>query len=490
MSFVGALTNYGLENEGIDKSQEVQQNLQTGQQQQVLRNQQIQAGQMGLDSANQNRDYLNQMRATGANGAQNGGGIHGSFQAMADAAMKAGRPDDAAMLMESDRKFKAAGMPQVVDFLMNDKTAGPKPEVAKIFSQYGMTQGADPNSFIYDGKGTLTYKDPQSGQDVPINIGEVADRLGMINHPKMETLAAGAEGIIRTPGQPDRIIKNEAAGTSKGFSTGTIYKDGKEFTISFDKDKGIATLIDGQTGKPTSDHADLKFDSMGNPYAIIDGVISKVVPGTPGTPGSNSWFGKNTPATPGTPAHLEPISGQAAPAAPGAAPTAPAGETPPAPGAVKSPKDGNWYMKTQQGWQPVLVNGAPTAKNQNDMPKPTAKPAPAKKTMQVADTQDDIPEVTPAPTRAGAKERQSASIEKLRTSQAAAEKERIAKTFRDLAKLPRMSADDIPVIQDALSSGALTPKETDQANRMLERLKPQTAHYKKGGKVKGYGLSA
>lgn len=472
----GFLSNFGLTAQGMDQSRQINQNYDIGTEQlegakqgNTLRSQQVEAGRMGLEDAQRTRTNDANLRSAATRGGQGGAGITGSLDEMALAAEQAGDIQKALGFRHLKSKLKEEGIANVVHAALIDPRPGPRPDLAQVFNQYGIRKDLDPNSVTLDEKGMLSFKGPD-GQTSSFSIGQTAERLGMVKPPEMKTLAPGAMGIITQPGQPMRTIRNDPREAKKGFEMGKITNNGTEYAVSFNKDTGDANVLNPD-GTPVPGHTSVHTDSTGRTIVTIDGKLFDMVPGTPGTPGQKNWFSPDVAATPATPARLNPIE-QA--------------EAPPIAGAQKSPKDGKWYVKQGDKWAPVIVNGAPNAAPAQATQKPTPSPAPT--TTPVADTQNDIPEVSQPAERKTPAQKRDAFAARRKGEKDAAGKERILKAFRDLAKLPRMTADDAPVIEDALKSGLLNPAETDKANRMLNRLKPQTAGYKSGGKVQRHGL--
>ncbi len=218
------------------------------------------------------------------------------------------------------------------------------------------------------------------------------------------------------------------------------------------------------------------------------GQVAEFKPATEGTPGKTHLFSANEPPTPGQPSTLTTVTP----------------EIPPIQGARKGTAPGmenRWFVPDQRNpgkFVEVVMGGGQAAPPAAPTPRSASKPAPKPETPSTTPVQatDDIPEVvTPAGSsnplarqaQAGARRREEAAS-KDKAAKEARPKQRAVETFRAIASSPRMTAEDAPLIDEAMKTGMLTPAEMEKGRRILAKLRPQTAGYSRGGKVARYGL--
>lgn len=80
-------------------------------------------------------------------------------------------------------------------------------------------------------------------------------------------------------------------------------------------------------------------------------------------------------------------------------------------------------------------------------------------------------------------QRRMKDVEDAKTAKEMAPKKRAVETFRAIASSPRMTAEDAPLIKEAIATGLLTPAEKAKADKMLAKLQPKTAGYSEGGVI-------
>lgn len=404
--------------------------------------------------------------------------VGGSHEDMATAAEKRGDYKRAEEHRRHAKNLEDEAITNVVKKALTDPTPGDRPDLVAEANRYGR---GGMKSMTLDERGNLTFAGSKSGT---MNVGVAAERMGLVK-PFDKVVPAGSTYIRGNPatGQTTSFTAPDK-GPNKGFEMGTIARNGVEYKVSFNKDTGEATLLD-EGGNPTRGEAKVHTDPSGKTFVTVGKDVFEVTPGTPGKPGETHWFRPDEPAQAPTPGRLTPVT---------------AGDQPPLPNARKAP-DGNWYVpdpNNQGKFLQVVVGGQPAA-----APRPAARPASAAAPAaapaggQAAPSsppapadEDKLPEVAQAPglesPAARHKSRIAAATAEQEKSRAMAPKQRAVDTFRSIASSPRMTADDAPLIQEAIDTGLLTPAEKSKAERMLSKLKPQTAGYKKGGKVQRY----
>ena len=493
MNFGTVLSNVGLESEGYNNAQKNQAELEALQQQNKLRDQQVQTGGMGLEDLKRNRSTDASIRTAGATGAAGGAGVTGSLDSMALAAEQAGDVNKALAFRQAKKKLEDEGMSNVVHKALIDPRPGPRPDLAEEFNRYGQKRDMDPNSLTLDDKGNLTYSDPKTGKSGSINVGTTAERLGLVKPFEKEIPAGGmyirgnpATGqtqTFRNDAAPkfdvkDGIIFNDQTGAFQQvgqgeWKLGNITNGTNEITVSINSKTGEVQQL-GPGGARSGMEAKIVPPTVpGGPtmIAMPGGGVAEFRPAQEATPGQNHWLSPNEPGKPAQPAQVVPVAQP---------------ETPPVEGAMKAP-DGKWYVRQGDKYAPVIVGGQ--AKPAAPAAKPAPAAAPEKTTQPAANKTEDIPEVAAPVEKGSAKSRHAETVAGIKSDREKKAKMKPVETFRAIAASSRMTADDIPLIEEALKTGMLTSEETDKANRMLSKLKPQTARYARGGKVQRHGLN-
>lgn len=387
----------------------------------------------------------------------------------------------------------------------------PMPELKRFMPEL-------PGEIMGDNKGNITYTDPETGKSATINAGHTLWIAGAIKPLN-----------IQLPGGSSHIYSDPVTGETKTVTAPSVLTpEQKDYWEQ--RAEHYKSLTAGGGKEPTPDIKIVK-DEMGR-ETLVDqhsGAVGTPIPPTPGKPANpHTWnpFADAEPAVPGTPGdvqwtlHGKPLQNglddlypkmqkRMAPGTPSAGTAAPGapqqGETPPAPGAKKSPKDGQWYVADPNNpgkFARVNTPGQPQAAPAAPTPQPAPQPAATRPAPTPAAPADDIPQIiTPAkPQTPMQKHGLAAATAKaeLASQPARAQANRVQRTvqaFRDILKSGQMTPDDAVIIQDAIAAkdpsgkSVLTPQELDKGRRMLSRLSPpQQAHYAKGGLVTRYGL--
>lgn len=443
--------NVGLVSEGMNDAAYQRDsraaNLTNQNQQQQLRNQQIQEGQFGLDDMNRTRSVDASVR-NAAKGVT-GQGQSATFDAMAAAAEAAGDPMKAIQLRKVKRTLEDEGFKDIIHEALTNPKAGKRPDLEQVFNSIGKHRVA-PGSVELSDTGDLTFIDANDGKPNVINIGKTATALGLIKPFEKEIPAGGR--YIRGDAASGKIttdITNTPREAKKGFEMGKVTNNGTEYAVSFDKDTGVASLINPD-GTPVPGKVDVKTDSMGNITAVVkDGNIFTVTPGAPATAGEKNWFSSDVPPTPATSPRLNQVL----------EPT-----QPPVPGAQQSP-DGKWWIKQGDKWAPVTVNGASSAA--------PAKAAPVATDAAVAEAPKPKPKASGA---SGSKPQ----VEKAKTG---------GREFdEDLEKKnPKLG-----MLGKSVRLGSSDPNVDVSLWLQYVNLAKQlgSKKYAKGGKIQRYGLNA
>ena len=503
----GALANFGLMSQGsaaADKAVQDRefeaQRIESAKRATTLQDQRIQEGQMGLEDMTRQRTEAASIRNAGATG---------SLLDMAKAAKAVGRHEDALKYEKLYASLDDEGFKRMLDVALKKPQPGYRPDIGEEFNRYGNLK-VDPQSVTLDTKGNLSWQG-KSGRE-SLNVGVTAERMGMVKSPTIHNIPAGGVGVIsgvgRNPSDPRNQIRAPEKQTSKGYELGTFEENGVKYPVSFNKDKGTYQLL-SQTGTPIGDELKVHIDPItGKGFATGKQGLFEIVPGTPGSPATSGFLGMGgKEAVPGTPTQLQPI------ARPGGASASQAPTRPPVAGARQSPKDGKWYVpdkNSKSGWAELVPKagaGGINFQQENDKamgsPKPT-RPAPRARNQNEAATtvergltptadMEDLPEVVASVGKRNAKGRHAEAVaamkakrEVTRAEREAKEKQRPVETFRVIVESKRMTAEDAPLIEEAIKSGLLTPAEYAKAKKMLAKLRPQTAKYSGGGKVSKY----
>lgn len=472
---MGALANAGLALQGANAAQQDYNTLETQK--------------IGLDNLKRTNDTDEAVRQVAAAG--------GSHEDMALAAEKRGDYARALQHRQGGKALEDESIKNVIHKALIDPRPGDRPDLVEEANRY--RKGGGMTSMNLDDKGNLTFSGAKSGT---MNVGVAAERLGLVKPWEKEIPAGGmyvrgnpATGqttTIRNDAMPkfelkDGILYNERTGqwqqmdTSGKWTLGKITQGNQEVPVAVNSSTGAVNLL-GPGGVRTG--LDAKITQPTTPggqimIAMPGGGVAEFKPSTEGTPAKTHLFSADEPAKPGEPAKLTPATIEA----------------PPLQGARKAP-DGNWYVpdpNNQGKFLQVVVQGAPggapaaaPAAAPGGAPLQVAKPAPA--ATPVKAEEEKLPDVVSAP-GAGASpaERHRSRVAAARGEQDKARemapKQRAVETFRAIASSPRMTAEDAPLIKEAIATGLLTPAEKSKAEKMLAKLQPQSAGYADGGKV-------
>lgn len=480
------LANAGLAMQGANASQQDTMNLRTQQ-----------LGLEDLERTNKTNEDVRNVAAAG-----------GSHEDMALAAEKRGDFQRALGHRQAGKALEDESIKNVVHKALIDPTPGDRPDLVAEANRY--RKGGGMTSMNLDDKGNLTFSGAKSGT---MNVGVAAERMGLVKPfehvlPPGSTYlrsnpVTGATTTFKAPAadkfQATRAgtIFDTATGDVKfsppdeSWTLGEVQNGDKKVPVSFNKKTGDAVIL-GSGGNP--EHTQVHTDPTGKTIVTIGGKVFEVAPGAPPTPGKSHLFSADEPPTPGTAATLQPVNTDA----------------PPVDGARKAP-DGKWYVKSGNGYAEVITQGAPggapaaapgaapaTAPAPAAMPvsAPAAAPKPsARKTTAAAPKPDDekLPDVVDA--NAGPAlspgtrqvmtlaQRRMKDVEDAKTAKEMAPKKRAVETFRAIASSPRMTAEDAPLIKEAIATGLLTPAEKAKADKMLAKLQPKTAGYSEGGVI-------
>lgn len=480
-----SLANAGLAAQGADASQENIQNIEAGRQ----RNR---AGAIGLEDLQRTHDTEEAVRQVAAQG--------GSHEDMALAAEKRGDYQRALGHRQASKALEDESIKNVIHRALVDPTPGERPDLVQEANRY--RKGGGMTSMNLDDKGNLTFTGSKSGT---MNVGVAAERMGLVK-PWEKDLKPGDKflrgnsltGKVDTyTNEPlgkfelkDGILFNERSGqwqqmdTSGKWTLGKITQGNQEVPVAINSSTGAVNLL-GPGGVRTGLDAHVSQPTTPGGQIVVTmpgGAVSVFTPGTEGTPPKTHLFSADEPARPGEPPKLTPATV----------------ETPPIEGARKAP-DGKWYVKSGNGYAEVIQAGGSPGAAPAAAPKPAvapkAAPKPASQAAATVKAEDDkLPEVaseSAAGLSPAARHQSRVTAARGEQDKASAEapKKRAVETFRAIASSPRMTAEDAPLIKEAIETGLLTPAEKSKAERMLAKLQPQTAGgYSRGGKVARHGL--
>ncbi len=471
------LANAGLAMQGANASQQDFNALETQR--------------IGLENLKRTNDTDEAVRQVAAQG--------GSHSDMALAAEKRGDYDRALKHRQAGKALEDESIKNVIHKALIDPTPGDRPDLVEEANRY--RKGGGMTSMNLDDKGNLTFSGAKSGT---MNVGVAAERMGLVKPFEKEIPAGGMyvrgdptgnrpPTVFRNDALPkfelkDGILYNERSGqwqqvdTAGKWSLGKITQGTQEVPVAVNSSTGAVNLL-GPGGVRTGLEAKITPPTTpGGPTMISmpDGSVAEFKPSTEGTPARTHVFSPNEPAKPGEPAKIVPA----------------AIEAPPLQGARKAP-DGNWYVPDPNNngrFLQVIVQGAPgaapaaasAAAPAAAAPKPAARPAPP--TAKALAEDDKLPDVAePAAAGASPAERHRSRVATARADQDKARemapKQRAVETFRAIASSPRMTAEDAPLIKEAIDTGLLTPAEKSKAEKMLSKLQPKTAGYAEGGVI-------
>lgn len=501
MPLGSALSNFGLMSEGSDSATRARQALTAGEQSNQLQAQQAQTGQMGLEDATRVRADDASARTAAQSAAQRGATGTGTFLDMAKAYRARGDVMKASQFEQAAKTSEENGAKEWVHEAIINPQPGPRPDIVSVMNKYERTR--DITSATLDDKGNLTISRSDGAPSAPLNVGVLAERLGLVKPWEKEVPAGGMllrgnaiTGKVDTyrnekPAEfkvSDGIMWNDKTGAFQQVGQGDwklghivngttevpVAINAKDGTVQQLGPGGVRTGLEGKITPPTV---------PGGPTLISlpGGVTAEFKPATEAIPGKTNLFSPNTPATPAQPSRIQPVQP----------------DTPPIEGARKAP-DGKWYVKSGDGYAEVVPSGtSPSAK-----PAPKAAPKPAEKpkeekqkpvtTPASLKEDDDLPKVEEPVKNASPAERHQSRVAADKAAQekkaAEAGPKKAAETFRAVASSPRMTRDDIPLIKEGMASGLLTPAEMAKGERMLAKLQPPQAGMKSGGRVSREGL--
>jgi len=319
------------------------------------------------------------------------------------------------------------------------------------------------------------------------------------------SIAQDASGRVTTiaplaPAQKDQVVP-------KGATLRYIDADGAtKFYTAPDRDntaKISTNPLNGQT------------------IMIIGEDAFEHIPGTPGSPGEKNWFFPDKPEIPGTPPSWRKMSkGESGGGQQSSAATGP--KHPNYPDAILDVVDGKQMWVRPDPDRPGKFIGLPVQGQAAPTPAQTPKPAPKATpkarspgdagVIPASDT-EAIPElvgdnsskqeIKRAGNAARRAERAASIVEGAKSAaeglksvgraMSPDESTRSVSGFRELLKQGKYTRASAPMIEAAIKSGDLTPSEYAKAQKMLGRLRQQTAKFNRGGRVskyQGYGLGA
>ena len=202
-NFGAALGNFGLMSQGYDAAGKVQQDrdlesqrIEGAKRSNVLQDQRIEEGRMGLEDATRQRGKAASIRKAG---------MSGSLLDMATAAEQSGDPELAFKYRQAHKIAEDEGIKSVVHAALTKPQPGYRPDLGEEFNLYGKSK-VDPQSVTLDTNGNLSYQDPKTNERASINIGVTAERMGMVKPPEMKTIPAGGTGVFLQPGKPITTI--------------------------------------------------------------------------------------------------------------------------------------------------------------------------------------------------------------------------------------------------------------------------------------------
>jgi hypothetical protein len=362
------LSNAGLMSQGMDEANLNQQKLQTNQ--------------IGLDDLQRKATESADMRKAVSTADPSAGRI-GQAQAAQEAAKKAGNLAVSEDMAGHINKLRDEGFLQ----LAQDAIRGVPPSEAEgRLNSIGAVRAA---------KGSLEYGKNDAG-DILIRAVSEADGKPytfnasdiMRKAQKVTKLGPGESLVGETTGTTiatnapkeqwdfkDGILYNKTTGKTQeiggDWKLGSIVNGNTEVPILYSKSGQVQQL--GPGGVRTNLEA--KITQTPDGKMVISqpgGGVAEFKPSTEATPGKSNVFSADTPGTPAQPARVVPAQNDA----------------PPIAGAQRAP-DGNWYVKSGNGWARVSVSGqaapgaapsaapAPAGAPPAAAPKPAAAPAPA-----------------------------------------------------------------------------------------------------------------
>ena len=374
-----AFSQFGLAMKGANeaqsdalKLQQEQQQLDAGQQQEQLRQQQITS--QGLTGQNQQQDFQDKQALRTFLGAGGTEEPKGSFKDAADfAAGKLGRPDLAGPLYTAYDNLQKMGASRLVDAVRQNDQSGNRPDLLPLLTH--IDKYKDAKSVTHDGAGTLTVT-KADGSTEPISVHrlgiytgqfqpyvkEVTGGSSLVGGQVGDTLRGAPAPTVTSAPMPTKFQASRAGGVFQSEGPGatgqptyvppqpskwtnTKYKLGdQDIIIQSDSSTGEGRVVAqaGSAGKGDSVKI-VTQPGSDNSYMIKGGQAYQIVPGT----------GDEPPK-------LQPIS------------EIPQAEQPPVPGAqpmldpktkqpiwaLKDPKTGKWMVKPRSGATPAAKTSA------------------------------------------------------------------------------------------------------------------------------------
>lgn len=518
------LSDVGLVQRGMNEGQEAQNRL-------AIEEQQVKTGQMGLEEATRVRDTQAKMRSA-VSAADQTQGRAGVYHAVSKAALGAGDIAGYEQAQKASRALQDEGFGQLA---MHAITGTPPDQAAKQFNETGVGRvvpesleyGRDPKSGDILVRGVSV----QDGKPYTFNATQYARLHGIIK-PTVHSIPAGGSLAITEPGQPTQVV----GGRDKAFSPSQSVihvertsEDGGKKTYAYDMEKKswIGGAPPGEAGAPPEAEGTGHIRKNLPVLKAVDEAISKI-PGAVNkmdlsdplhpyyewTPKGQAYSVRAqrlylaNPKLP--PEQIREIvaspelqakivdgeeaelrfkgktyklgTGPAPQAAPAQAPAAAApAATTPAPAAPAA--------------APQAVPAEAPKPKVEPKPEPKVEPKPKEKPglQTVKPDDDELPKVVEVPKGSNPRERiqsDRARAEKdlagrkdvvdvaAKAGRAVVDKLKPAQpdqVFRDIVASGRMTANDAPLIEEAISSGKLAPAEELKAHRMLAKLRPTVA---------------
>lgn len=427
-------------------------------------------------------------------------GQAGTIEAMAAAADEAGDPLRAMQLRNQKRKLMDEGIADVIGAVMRNDSVGQRPDLAQVWNQKG-AHAVLPDKTVLEidpksGDRILSSVHATTGEPVSMPIGKTAAALGLVKKPETQVLknderlvskdtGATVAGATADPGKfhmADGILYNDRTGRYQqvgqgDWKLGNITNGNMEVPVAINGKTGEVAQL-GPGGARSGMQAHVTFPPTGgNPLITLPGgQVSEFKPATEAVPPRSGLFSSD-PGKPGQSARLEPVGG---------------GEQPPIQGAQKAP-DGKWYVRNGDKWAEVIVGGSA------GIPPATPAAAPSRPDDNLrhepvpTDTGEALPKLVDEPAPGG-----TGGTSARREANAARRTERVGKAvegvkkvgkallpddatravsgYRALIKQGSYTRASASIIEDAISTGQLTPAEQRTAEAMLAQIRPQTAN--------------
>lgn len=374
------LADFGLGMQGANAARRDQQSYDIGQQEIADRQQQarareqaIRTQQLGLDTLERQTGDTLAARNAAAQSIGAGGTLSGSLLDMSDALAARGDVHGAVQYRQAHQQLEDMGARDVIHQVFTDPTPGDRPDVVQMMRRNESTK--DVTGATLDERGNLTVT--RAGKaPTTLNVGVLAERMGMVKPPTVHTIAPSGSALITQPGTEPRLVTAPPATKFGGTRNGVIYnqvtgevawsppeKDkeswmlgeiqngDRKVPVSFNRTTGEAVALGPGGG---AEKAAVHTDATGKTMVTIGGQVFELQPGSPEVPASSGFLGFGAkPGVPAQPSRLTPVQSPSAP---------------PAPGARQAP-DGNWYtpdpnrpgkfMKVLTGASDLVQRGPP-----------------------------------------------------------------------------------------------------------------------------------